>query len=217
MQYYISKNGQQTGPFTLEQIRSAAMQGTLSMTELCWTEGMATWVPISQVLGVAPPPPMPQVRYAGFWVRFAALILDTVIIGLPLNIISHVVVPPPAELVQMQQGRQPTAEDIDKIFSALISYYKTLMPIMLLGAIVGWLYSALMESSTKQATLGKMVCGLRVTDLAGNRISFGRATGRHFAKNFLSAIFLVGYIMAAFTERKQGLHDMIAGTLVVTK
>jgi uncharacterized RDD family membrane protein YckC len=77
-----------------------------------------------------------------------------------------------------------------------------------------WLYDAFLTSSSWQATLGKMAVRVRVTDLAGNRISFERATGRHFAK-YLSALLLgIGYLMIAFTDRKQGLHDMLAGTLV---
>jgi uncharacterized RDD family membrane protein YckC len=83
-----------------------------------------------------------------------------------------------------------------------------------LGFFGGWLYEALLTSSSLQGTVGKIVVGLRVTDLQGQRISFGRATGRHFAK-YLSALLLgIGYLMVAFTEKKQGLHDMIAGTLV---
>ena len=71
-----------------------------------------------------------------------------------------------------------------------------------------------MESSSRQATVGKMALGLKVTDLEGRRISFARASGRHFAKYISGMILLIGYIMAGFTERKQALHDMIAGTLV---
>ena len=82
------------------------------------------------------------------------------------------------------------------------------------SAGANWIYEAVMESSSKQATLGKMALGLKVTDLEGRRISFARATGRHFAKLLSGMILLVGYIMAGFTERKQALHDMIAGTLV---
>jgi uncharacterized RDD family membrane protein YckC len=59
-----------------------------------------------------------------------------------------------------------------------------------------------------------MALSMKVTDLQGNRISFARATGRHFAKYISAMILLIGYIMAGFTERKQALHDMIAGTLV---
>lgn len=72
-----------------------------------------------------------------------------------------------------------------------------------------------MESSAKQATLGKMALGIVVTDLEGARIGFGRATGRYFAKILSGLILGIGFLMAAFTERKQGLHDIIAGTLVV--
>jgi len=59
-----------------------------------------------------------------------------------------------------------------------------------------------------------MALSMKVTDLQGNRISFARATGRHFAKYISAMILLIGYIMAGFTERKQALHDMITGTLV---
>ena len=97
------------------------------------------------------------------------------------------------------------------------------LPLMIFGGGVlalltvagSWLYEALMLSSPYQATLGKMIFGMKVTDLYGNRISFARATGRHFAK-YISGPFtlLIGFFMVGFTERKQGLHDIIAGTLV---
>jgi uncharacterized RDD family membrane protein YckC len=80
---------------------------------------------------------------------------------------------------------------------------------------VQWLYEALLTSSRWQGTLGKKVLNLRVTDMAGNRISFGRATGRYFGKVLSHMTMYIGYIMVAFTERKQGLHDLIAGTQVL--
>ena len=86
------------------------------------------------------------------------------------------------------------------------------------GCVIGvagsWLYEALMESSSRQATLGKMIFQMKVTDLSGNRISFARATGRYFAKWLSGLTLFIGYIIAGFTERKQALHDMVAGTLV---
>lgn len=89
---------------------------------------------------------------------------------------------------------------------------------MIVGAALGfsgsWLYESWMESSSRQATLGKMIFNMKVTDLNGNRISFARASGRHFAKYLSGLILGIGYIMAGFTDRKQALHDMIAGTLV---
>ena len=74
-----------------------------------------------------------------------------------------------------------------------------------------------MESSPTQGTLGKMALGIKVTDLEGDKIDFGRATRRHFAKIISALILYIGFIMVAFTQEKQGLHDMMAGCLVVTK
>ena len=79
-----------------------------------------------------------------------------------------------------------------------------------------WLYYALFESSSWQATPGKSLLGLYVTDLQGRPITFARATIRHFAKIISSLTFLVGYILAGFTEKKQALHDMIASCLVTS-
>jgi uncharacterized RDD family membrane protein YckC len=87
--------------------------------------------------------------------------------------------------------------------------------LLTLSTVAQWLYFALLESSSKQATVGKMALGIRVTDLDGRRITFGRATGRHFGKILSGLILGIGFLMAAFTERKQALHDMLAGTLVV--
>ena len=90
-------------------------------------------------------------------------------------------------------------------------------PGFIAGVAIAWLYEALMLSSESQATLGKMVLGIIVTDEDGGRLSFGQATGRHFAK-YLSCFLLgIGFIMAAFTARKQALHDMIAGTVAIRK
>jgi len=90
--------------------------------------------------------------------------------------------------------------------------------VFILGLLVGtWLYSTLMESSRYQATLGKMALGIIVTDLNGSRISFARANGRYFGKWVSGMMLNIGYFMAGFTEKKQALHDMLAGTLVVMK
>jgi uncharacterized RDD family membrane protein YckC len=83
--------------------------------------------------------------------------------------------------------------------------------------VLGWFYFALQESSSRQASWGKRVCGLRVADMNGNRISLPRATIRYFAKFISAAIMLLGFIMAAFTERHQALHDLVAKTVVLRK
>jgi len=80
-----------------------------------------------------------------------------------------------------------------------------------------WLYYTLMESSSRQATVGKLALGMIVTDLDGNRISFGRANGRFWGKILSGLTLYIGFILAGFTERKQALHDMLAGCLVVKK
>jgi uncharacterized RDD family membrane protein YckC len=85
------------------------------------------------------------------------------------------------------------------------------------GFLAPWLYEAFMMSSEWQATVGKRVMSIVVTDLQGSRISFARATGRHFAK-YLSAFLLgIGFVMAAFTSKKQALHDIIAETTVLKR
>ncbi|GAB3820472.1 hypothetical protein GCM10028895_20670 [Pontibacter rugosus] len=83
-----------------------------------------------------------------------------------------------------------------------------------ISAFVGWLYYAGFESSAKQATPGKQLFGIFVTDTQGYRLSFARASGRYFGKMLSGLILLIGYIMAAFTKRRQALHDMLASTLV---
>jgi len=98
-----------------------------------------------------------------------------------------------------------------------VPFFATIIRIAIISTILQWLYFSLMESSAWQATLGKKALGLTVTDLEGRRISFGRATGRYFAKIISSLILFIGYIMAGFTEKKQALHDLIAGTLVLRK
>jgi len=81
--------------------------------------------------------------------------------------------------------------------------------------VIQWLYFAVMESSKHQGTLGKLALGIKVTDMNGDRISFGRATGRYFGKIISGMIIYIGYIMAGLTEKKQALHDMMASCLVI--
>ena len=81
--------------------------------------------------------------------------------------------------------------------------------------VASWVYFAGLESSAWQATVGKKMLGMQVTDTSGERIDFIKATIRYFAKILSSFILMIGFIMVAFTEKKQGLHDFIAGTVVL--
>tara|TARA_Y100000588_G_scaffold395307_1_gene522865 strand:- start:5198 stop:5641 length:444 start_codon:yes stop_codon:yes gene_type:complete len=87
----------------------------------------------------------------------------------------------------------------------------------IVGVIVSWIYFAAFESSAKQGTPGKIALGIIITDLNDNRISFGKASGRYFGKFISSLIIGIGFLMVAFTHKKQGLHDMMAGCLVKNK
>lgn len=110
---------------------------------------------------------------------------------------------------------------IDGIILAIISGIANLLLADwlagLIGFFLGWVYFSYMESSTSQATLGKQAMGIYVTDINGQRISFLRATGRYFGKYLSGFILGIGYIMAAFTARKQALHDILASTLVLSR
>jgi uncharacterized RDD family membrane protein YckC len=155
--------------------------------------------------------------YAGFWKRVAAYLID----GLILTVVSWLVILPVLGLVGIGASSMEYSEDMmmDEEAAAGMAAMVMggMMMLFLVIAAAGWLYFALMESSSKQGTLGKMALSIVVTDLNGNRITFGRATGRYFGKILSGMILYIGYIMVAFTEKKQGLHDMIAGTLVVNK
>jgi uncharacterized RDD family membrane protein YckC len=161
---------------------------------------------VPQTLAATPRlPAAAHTRYGGFWVRFVAAIIDAILV--------QVVVVPFGALLGGVIGVAGVAARMPGEGTRLVSVIAGAA----LGLLGSWIYEAAMESSSLQATLGKMVFGMKVTDLNGDRISFARATGRHFAKYISSAILFVGYIMAGFTERKQALHDMIAGTLVIRR
>ena len=149
--------------------------------------------------------------YAGFWMRFIASVIDGVLLG----IVNIIILVPFLSLVGITAAARASDVDMENEGAGLmIALLSTYFISMLAVVIAGWLYFALMESSARGATLGKMALGLRVTTLGGDRIGFGRATGRYFGK-ILSSILFIGYIMAAFTAQKQALHDMMAGCLVI--
>jgi uncharacterized RDD family membrane protein YckC len=154
------------------------------------------------------PPPVahagfiPVVRYGGFWIRVVATIVDAIVV--------RVLVAPIGLMFGGMGLLAGMGSGLPRAGFAMLGGGITFV-LVIFGQ---WLYEAFLESSSYQATLGKMIFGMKVTDLNGNRISFARATGRHFAKILSFLVFCIGFIMVGFTERKQGLHDMLAGTLV---
>jgi len=146
----------------------------------------------------------PPVAYAGFWLRVVAYIIDAIILGM-----AGVVAFFPLFRANIHAF---TTQNPWEVYTSMS---RPLFAIRLLALMLGWIYYASMESSSWQATLGKKILGLRVTDLAGNRISFSRASGRFFGKILSGMILGIGFLMAGFTARKQALHDILAGCLVL--
>ncbi len=140
--------------------------------------------------------------YAGFWLRFFAYWIDFVIIFIISSIILIII-------------QYPIPDDAKGPFYVFgYAFFLVNNP---LGLLFSWLYFALMESSNNQGTLGKLALNIKVTDIQGNKISFGKATGRHFGKIISGLILFIGYLMVAFTDKKQGLHDQMANCLIMKK
>jgi uncharacterized RDD family membrane protein YckC len=153
--------------------------------------------------------------YAGFWLRVVAAIIDGLILGIPFGIVVFLTIASAIPTL-VRYGNQPPNPMV-----IVMAVLPRIFFILVLVLAASWLYWAAMESSEWQATLGKKALGLYVTDLSGSRLSFGKASGRFFAGRGISFVpsigglyWLVDCIMAGFTEKKQALHDMIAGCLV---
>lgn len=138
-------------------------------------------------------------RYAGFWIRTLAAIIDSMLLQL-VTLVAAV----PLLLI----GLAASGDEDSALAAALIGVF------YLLSLVLNWLWFTLSESSKWQASPGKKILGLKVTDEQGARIGFGKANGRYWSKLLSGMLFLAGFLMVGFTERKQGLHDKLAGTLV---
>jgi uncharacterized RDD family membrane protein YckC len=152
--------------------------------------------------------------YAGFWIRVGASFIDSLVLAIPTVVVMLLafasVLP---ALVQM--GRSANFMLIVGVFLPRLLF---VMIVLLAGT---WLYCSVMESSSWQATVGKKALGLYVTDIDGRRVSFGKASGRFLAGRGIGTLvhlyYLVDCVLVAFTEKKQALHDIIAGTLVMRR
>lgn len=165
-----------------------------------WWDGQR-WVPTSPA--IAGPGAGFFIQQAGFLRRLGAFAIDWVILIIGQIVITTVLSLIGFAIDSAGSGSSGVASGIAGALAWIL---------VLVG---NWLYFSLQESSARQATPGKLALGIRVVDLEGRRLTFGRATGRFFAKLLSFLTCYVGFIMAAFTARKQGLHDLIAGTLVI--
>jgi uncharacterized RDD family membrane protein YckC len=144
-------------------------------------------------------------QYAGFWRRFVAMIIDTILSAILAGVACVLI-----GLIVFAAGRAAGATDERVMGAATIA-------VMTVGIPFYYLYHAVFESSERGATPGKMALGIAVTDVEGGRIGFGRAFARNVAKWVSCMILMIGFLMAAFTSRKQALHDLMTGCLVVRR
>lgn len=161
-------------------------------------------------------------KYAGFWIRIVASLIDGIILGIPLFFIQMIVnavvlIPLTGDVVDMNTN--PNNYIDGQAFNADVLKATGISTIInvAISFVLGITYFASMESSSKQGTLGKMAVGIQVTDINGEKITFKRSVARYFSKILSGIPFYIGYIMAGFTQKKQGLHDIIAKTQVVYK
>lgn len=228
-QWHVGRGGRQSGPFSTEQVREMAARGELSRGDLVWKQGMADWVDCASIEGLLPDTRSPAgdpsspdwnpyrapstdvglpaleegrggpVVYAGFLPRLGAAILDSVFLTL-LTFVPGLAIGFGAVMLLGPNEGEVVARGLGQ----------------LVGFVLGIAYYVGLETSEKRGTWGKQIIGIQVTDMDGRRIGVGRATGRYFAK-ILSGCTIVGWLLPLFTEKKQALHDLIAGTLVVRK
>ncbi len=234
--YYADANGQRQGPFSAEELESHVHHARLGATSLVWRDGLPDWQPLSTLAteldlvldtpvpaaadapyappaaDLAPSPPVvlagPVVQ-AGFWKRVAAYFIDYVV----LMVANYALMIPIGILMAIFGG---VGASMDSGAGSAVSILVMVIGYLLILAI-NIMYPAWMHASRHQATLGKMAVGIKVVRVDGERISLARAIGRIFATILSSLTLGIGFIMAAFTQRKQALHDMVCDTLVVDK
>lgn len=233
MQVWIGRNGERFGPYTDDEIRQWLRDGTCRPDELGWYDGMVDWRPLGELFpderpsiadGVPPMPPSPPPfmgvtdvaapEYAGFWLRFGAWVIDYLILIVPFTAISLGMGLSTIATAFLEQMKT------DQV-AAFQAYAAAMLPITYVLMVIGYVYYTLFEASKWQATPGKMAVGIRVTDTDGQRISLARSAGRNAVRltnvlRFPVPLPMICYVVAAFTQRKQGVHDLLARTYVLT-
>ncbi|HZV48769.1 MAG TPA: RDD family protein [Candidatus Dormibacteraeota bacterium] len=168
-----------------------------------WAQPPGGWPAAAQALPAIVSPAVEAQAQAGFWRRLVAFVIDAVLVTIGVALVFVVI----SIFYGIALLSSPGPDQSAGVTLAMLVIVLVLL----------WLYWAGLESSPWQGTIGKRALDLVVTDLQGRRISFGRATGRYFAKLISNFTLGLGYVMVSFSDQKQGLHDMIAGTLVVRR
>lgn len=150
--------------------------------------------------------------YAGFWKRFAAYLIDGVVLAIPMLLLFIPLVVYFIYTIGSLEG----ADESIKLAAEIRARQLTSVA-QLISFILPLVYFAWMESSRLQATLGKMLLGIKVVDANGQRMTFWHAFGRNAGKIISGIILNIGYFMAGATRKKQALHDQLANAYVVDK
>lgn len=226
--WYVGRDGAQLGPFSEAELRAQAARGDLSPEDLVWRQGMQSWTPAGEVAGLLSGGPSRSAgnpyaapasdrlgsrssrgpggdEYAEFLPRVVAFILDAVFVGAIACIPTFGL----AFAVMAAAGNDPDARSAASALGNCLAN--------IVGLLIGVTYYATLDSSAKQGTWGKQIMGIKVTDLEGNRITFLRALGRYFGRIVTSLTCGIGMLTPLFTERKQTIHDMLAGCLALKR
>jgi uncharacterized RDD family membrane protein YckC len=187
-------------PVVTEQSSRPPMQGSIVSTT--YLEHAA---PSSSIL-------VADLSYAGFWRRFVAFLIDAILVFIVLFLFGRIL-----DGIGLDRLADPFISDDMTDGSTLLGIARWIFSNSPISLVISVLYYAGMESSIRQATLGKLALGIIVTGLNGERISFARATGRYLARLLSDTIFFFGYLIQPFTRKRQALHDVIASTLVFKK
>ncbi len=156
--------------------------------------------------------PSGLVRYGGFWLRFVAFLIDSIIIGIPMALVQGVLIASMgASLARTAPNPNPTPNEALAAFGPILGIIGMTA---FLSIAVACTYETFFLVKFA-ATPGKMALGVKVLRPDGSKLDVGRAIGRYFAKLLSAIILYIGYIMAGFDSQKRALHDMICDTRVI--
>jgi uncharacterized RDD family membrane protein YckC len=227
MKWFYVENGSQQGPVTEYELRSLRSSGKLTSSSLVWRDGMENWAPYDQSLGeetevLATPPAIAAdiavevqsdepMRYAGFWIRAGAKIIDSLILG-AIQMAVFVV-------FAMIAGVSGALAE-----GAATGGAEAMSPLLVIATLMLWLFMIVLSIAYPTyfhgkygATWGKMALGIKVVSPDGGNISYMRSFGRAFAEVLSGMILYIGYIIAAFDGEKKSLHDIMCETRVIYK
>jgi uncharacterized RDD family membrane protein YckC len=227
--WYVLVDNRALGPHSGHDIKAMIDRGTIGRQTSLAKVGAQQWTLIGDVPAFAsllarssaasdrasPSRQMPTAasyanvqhgtHFAGFWIRVAAYLIDTVVQYIVIFVVA-VVIGIIIGLAAVRTGGGQTSKPADSLITTVVILAE-------LAIFLG--YQAIFVSSSWQATPGKRLCGIHIVRVDGRRIGVGLAIGRHLATLLSALPFYIGFMMAGWTDQKKALHDLICGTRVV--